>query len=267
MRTAAVIGWPVAHSKSPVIHRFWLEALALDGDYARLPVVPERLEQAMAGLAALGLAGVNVTVPHKIAVMPYLHRVDPVARAVGAVNTIIVEDDGLRGLNTDVAGFLEPISGHNIRTAAVIGAGGAARAILVGLAQIGVEHVTIFNRSEHRARLLLEGIGLSGEVQPLDAQIGSADLLVNASSLGMTGQPRLNVDLSALPTTAIVYDIVYAPLQTDLLQQAAHRGLRVIDGLHMLIGQAAPAFELFFGAAPPRARDAELRARLVGGRA
>lgn len=267
MKTAGVIGWPIAHSKSPLIHRFWLKALQIDGDYARFAVAPEQLPQALRALPALGLAGVNVTVPHKVAVLPHLTRVEPVAQAIGAVNTVLVRDGELVGTNTDMAGFLEPLAGRAVKRAVVVGAGGAARAILLGLRQLGVCHVTLLNRTPERAGELLRQLQVPGEALPLAAGVPEADLLVNASSLGMHGQPPLALDLSSLPDGAIVYDIVYAPLQTPLLRQAQRRGLATIDGLRMLVGQAAIAFEQFFGAAPPRSADEELRRLLLEGTA
>ncbi len=267
MKTAGVIGWPVAHSKSPLIHRFWLEALGLDGDYSRFAVEPDALGSAIAALPVLGLAGVNVTVPHKIAVMAHLDRVEPDALAIGAVNTVLVAPDGaLVGANTDMAGFLEPLRGLSVEQAVVVGAGGAARSVLLGLKRHGVARVTVMNRSVERAAALLAELGVVGEAVGLEAPLPAADLLVNASSLGMAGQPRLGLDLAPLPDWAAVYDIVYVPLETELLAAARARGLRAIDGLEMLIGQAAHAFERFFGAAPPRDLDPELRALLVGER-
>ncbi len=264
MKTAGVIGWPIAHSKSPVIHRFWLEALGLDGDYSRFLVRPEELETAVRALPALGIAGVNVTVPHKVAVMDHLDAVDATARAVGAVNTVLCDSGRLLGTNTDMAGFLEPLVPAPVGHAVVIGAGGAARAVLLGLKSLGVEHVTLMNRSVDRASALLDALDVPGHAVGLEMPLPSAELVVNASSLGMAGQPPLDLDLGALPVGATVYDIVYAPLETRLLAAARAGGFRCIDGLEMLVGQAAVAFELFFGTKPPRGRDAELRALLVG---
>lgn len=262
---AAVIGWPVGHAKSPIIHRFWLEALGMGGDYTRFPIAPEGLGTAIRALPALGLRGVNVTVPHKETVMAYLDDIDPTARAIGAVNTVVVGEDGrISGTNTDASGFAEPLKHVALegQAAAVIGAGGAARAVLAALKGRGIGHVTLMNRSQDKARALLAEFGLAGAVLPLDAPVPPAALLVNASSLGMKGQPPLALDLAALPDSAVVYDAVYVPLETGLLAAARSRGLRTIDGLSMLIGQAATAFELFYGAKPPRERDGELRALL-----
>lgn len=267
MKIAGVMGWPIAHSKSPLIHRFWLKELGLNGDYSRFAVQPADLGPAVRALPALGIAGVNVTVPHKVAIMEHLDAIEPVAAAIGAVNTVVVKDGRLVGSNTDLAGFLEPLAGLAPERAVVVGAGGAARAVLLGLKQRGVQHVSVMNRSVHRAAALLAELGIDGEAMPLDRPVPAADLLVNASSLGMKGQPPLRLDLAALSSAATVYDIVYAPLETELLIEAGARGMTCIDGLNMLIGQAAVAFQRFFGAAPPRAKDAALREILLRGEA
>ncbi len=265
MRTAGVIGWPIAHSKSPAIHRFWLRALGIEGDYSRFAVRPDELGAAVRALPALGIAGVNVTVPHKVAVLDWLDGASAEAAAIGAVNTVLVRDGGLWGTNTDIEGFAGPLAGRHVEHAVVVGAGGAARAVLPALARLGVRRITVMNRSVAKARALLEGLEIEGDAVPLAAAAPDADLLVNASSLGMKGEPPLRLDLGALPDGATVYDIVYAPLETELLAAARARGLRTIDGLEMLVGQAAVAFELFYGAKPPRGRDAELRTLLLGG--
>jgi shikimate dehydrogenase len=260
--TAGVMGWPVAHSQSPLIHRFWLEALGLAGDYARLPVPPGRLGGALAALAPLGLAGVNLTVPHKVAALAHLDSLDPAARAVGAVNTVLVGDGGrLHGTNTDVAGIIEALAPRRFAHVVLLGAGGAARAAVAALGALGAGRLTICNRSAAAAEALLAASGLPGEVRPLEGATPAADLLVNATSLGMAGQPPLEVAIGGAP---LVFDMVYAPLETPLLAGARARGLETVDGLAMLIGQAARAFQLFYGAEPPRARDAELRALLAG---
>lgn len=264
---AEVIGDPIAQSKSPVIHGFWLEALGLPGDYRASHVRPEELTAFIDERRAdPNWRGCNVTIPHKIAVMDLVDDPGNVRATIGAINTVLHQPDGtLIGTNTDAAGFAGPISGADLtsKPVAVIGAGGAARAVLFALARLGVGPVTLYNRTPLRAAALLSMFGLKGEVKPLGAALPPAALLVNTSSLGMTGQPPLDIDLAPLPGDAIVYDIVYAPLETDLLAQAHARGLDTVDGLDMLIGQAALAFELFFGAEPPRDRDDELRALLT----
>lgn len=264
---ADVIGDPIAQSKSPVVHKFWIDALGIDADYRRTHVLPERLADYLAGARDnAAWRGCNVTVPHKIAVMDLVDDPGDVRGTIGAMNTILRQRDGsLIGTNTDAAGFAAPISGIDLagKPVAVIGAGGAARAVLFALARLGVGPVTLYNRTPLKGAALLSKFGLKGEVKPLGAPLPPVALLVNTSTLGMTGQPALDVDLAPLPDDAIVYDIVYAPLETDLLAQAHARGLDTVDGLEMLIGQAALAFELFFGGAPPRDRDDELRALLL----
>jgi len=261
---AGIFGWPVAQSKSPRIHRFWLGKLGIDGDYSRFPVHPDNLGAAIKALPAIGLRGVNVTMPHKAAVMAHLDDLDASARAVGAVNTVHVTAAGLIGHNTDVAGIAEPIARLVLagRPIVILGAGGAARAALVATRNLGAT-VTLVNRSADRAAALLVELGIAGTVLSPAAPLPAAALLINATSLGMTGAPPLDIDLAPLANNAHVFDCVYAPLDTPLLQAARARGLATIDGLAMLIGQAATAFTLFYGAPAPRQFDAELRALLV----
>ncbi len=278
--SAGIFGWPIAHSKSPVIHRFWLGKLGIDGDYSRFPVSPEKLGAAVKALPAMGLRGVNVTVPHKQAVMAHLDRIDPLAEKIGAVNTVVVEDDGgLAGYNTDAAGFLEPLrpllaERHLYRIARILGAGGASRAVAHALWSEGFDLV-IAARDVGKARSLraefdaednrcvdLAHFGAPTDFA-FDDRKGILDLVVNTTPLGMKGQPPLPFDFSHAPPGAVFYDAVYAPLETELLAGARARGHQVIDGLAMLIGQAALAFELFYGAPAPRQFDAELRAILT----
>jgi shikimate dehydrogenase len=265
---AEVIGDPIAQSKSPLIHNFWIEALGIDAAYRRFHVPPEELADYLAGACAdAGWRGCNVTMPHKLAIMDLVDDPGDVRGSIGAMNTILRQADGaLIGTNTDAAGFFAPLAEFDLAEApvAVVGAGGAARAVLFALARAGVGPVTLLNRSPLKAAGLLARFGLKGDVVPLDAALPPVALLVNASPLGMAGQPPLAFDLSTLPEDAVVYDIVYTPLETALLAAARSRGLETVDGLEMLIGQAALAFELFFGTAPPRERDAELRALLTG---
>lgn len=264
---AEVIGDPIAHSKSPLIHGFWLEALGIEGDYRRAHVKPDDLAAYIAERRDdSDWRGCNVTIPHKLAVMDLVGDPGDIRGTIGAMNTIVRQKDGaLIGTNTDAAGFYSPLAELDLEGApvAVVGAGGAARAVLFALARAGVGHVTIFNRSPLKAMGLLATFGLKGDVVALDAALPPVSLLVNASSLGMTGQPPLDLDLSGLPGDAIVYDLVYVPLQTGLLKAAAARGLDTVDGLDMLIGQAALGFELFFGRPPPEGRDEELRTLLT----
>jgi shikimate dehydrogenase len=281
MMYADVIGDPIAQSKSPVIHGFWLEALGIPAEYRRCHVTADSLAAYLAERRAdPDWRGCNVTMPHKEAVMPLLDRLDESARTIGAVNTVVHEADGsLTGHNTDGVGFLEPLRPwlgrpHLFRMARVIGTGGAARAIIASLAGEGFVLV-VAGRDTGKARALLDELA-PGEhhVAPLghfapetdfafDDRQGCLDLVVNASALGMAGQEELAFDLSHAPPGSIFYDIVTHPVDTPLLAAARAAGFRTIDGLEMLIGQADAAFRLFFGDAPPRDRDPELRARLT----
>lgn len=270
---AAVIGWPVAHSRSPRLHGFWLKQHGIKGRYDRIPVPPEELGAFLTALPKEpGFRGVNVTVPHKLAVLPYLAEIDPAARRIGAVNTIVVRPDGgLAGRNTDAFGFIENIAagapaGWNAAAgpAVVLGAGGGARAVLVALLDAGAPEIRIVNRSPDRAAELAAEFG--PRVNPVGwderaGALGGAGLLVNTTSLGMAGQPPLDLPLDDLPAAALVNDIVYVPLETGLLGRAAARGNPVIDGLGMLLHQGRPGFEAWFGAAPqvtPELREAVL---------
>jgi shikimate dehydrogenase len=264
---AEVIGDPIAQSKSPVIHGFWIEALGLDAGYRRHHVLAESLPAYIAERRVdPAWRGCNVTMPHKLAVMDLVDDPGDVRGSISAMNTVLRQRDGaLIGTNTDAGGFFGPIAGLDLgdQPVVVIGAGGAARAVLFALARAGAGPVTLMNRSPLKAAGLLATFGLKGDVVPLGAPLPPAGLVVNASPLGMAGQPPLALDLAPLPNDAVVYDIVYTPLETALLARARARGLETVDGLEMLIGQAALAFELFFGVSPPHERDAELRALLT----
>lgn len=265
---AEVIGDPIAHSKSPLIHGFWLDALGIDAEYRAAKVAPDDLGAYFAGRRAdPAWRGCNITIPHKIAALDHIPDPGGLRGTIGAINTVFRgEDGGFIGTNTDAGGFAAPISGLDLtgQNVVVIGAGGAARAVLFALSRLGVGRVTVMNRTPLKAAGLLAHFGLKGDVVPIGAPLApTVALLVNTSALGMTGQPPLDVDLSPLPDEAVVYDIVYSPLETDLLAQARERELDTVDGLEMLVGQAALAFELFFGAEPPRDRDDELRELLL----
>lgn len=264
---AEVIGDPIAHSKSPLIHNFWLDALDIEAEYRKTHVTA-------AGLATYFLErradpdwlGCNVTIPHKIAVMDYVDDPGGVRERIGAVNTIASETGGpLIGTNTDAGGFLQPLLRDKWkgRSAVLVGAGGATRAILFALTSLGVPDITIMARDPAKGQALLDRAGVEGAVIGMGDALPVADLLVNSTSLGMVGQPLLELDLTPLKDSATVYDIVYAPLETGLLKAARARGLATLDGLEMLIGQAALAFDIFFDAPAPRDRDAELRALLL----
>ncbi|RIA44412.1 shikimate dehydrogenase [Hephaestia caeni] len=267
MSYAEVIGDPIKHSKSPLIHAFWLDALGLDASYRATHVMPDGL----AGFfeerrADPDWRGCNITLPHKQAALDLVEDRGDVRGTIGAINTVFRAEDGaLVGTNTDAGGFFAPIADLDLADApvVVIGAGGAARAVLFALATMRVGRVTLLNRSPLKGAALLASFGLKGDALSLDAALPPAALLVNTSPLGMTGQPPLALDLAPLPEKAVVYDIVYAPLETGLLADAHARGLDTVDGLEMLVAQAALAFEIFFGAEPPRARDDELRALLT----
>lgn len=265
---AEVIGDPIRHSKSPMIHGFWLKALGIDAEYRATHVTPEGLSAYFAERKAdPDWRGCNITVPHKIAALAHVEDHGEIGLTIGAINTAFRARDGaVVGANTDAAGFAAPLRSLDLvdKPVTVIGAGGAARAILFALSELGVGPVTVFNRDVAKGIALLAAFGLQGQALPIGGAVPPCALLINATSLGMTGQPPLSLDLAALPDDAVVYDIVYAPLETDILAAARARGLRTIDGLEMLIGQAAVAFERFFGAVPPRDRDAALRGLLVG---
>ena len=260
---AEVIGDPIAHSKSPLIHNFWLGRLGIDAEYRACHVLPEELAGYFARRRGdTAWRGCNITVPHKVAALAHVDGLSDAARAIGAINCV-VSDSGLLGQNTDVAGFLEALGDRRIDSVTVIGAGGAARAVLAGLASRGVKSVSVQNRSVAKAEALLAEFGLAGIAVPLGSETPLADLLVNTSSLGMTGQPDLPPVEAGVGDGGRVCDIVYAPLETRLLRAARARGLETIDGLAMLIGQAAAAFEQFFGEPAPRQHDAELRVLLT----
>ena len=264
---AEVIGDPIAQSKSPIIHGFWLDALGIDAEYRRTLVTADDLPAFIARRRDdPAWRGCNVTMPHKLAALDLVEDRGGVRDGIGAINTVFRADDGtLVGTNTDAGGFYAPIADLDLagRPVTVVGAGGAARAILFALAKLGVGPVTLLNRTPLKGAALLARFGLKGRALALDAAVPPCALLVNASTLGMTGQPPFAPDLSALPADALVYDAVYAPLETPLLAAARARGLETVDGLEMLVGQAALAFEIFFGATPPGDRDDDLRALLL----
>lgn len=259
-RLAGVMGWPVSHSRSPALHNFWLREHGIDGVYVPLAVAPDSFERALGALPLLGFAGVNVTVPHKQAAFACVDETDRLARRIGAVNTIAFDDAGrAHGGNTDAFGFIESLrtraSGWSgaAGPAVVFGAGGAARAIVAALQDEGAPEIRIVNRTAERAELLAEEFGSPSTAvawrERADALDGAA-LVVNTTTLGMAGNPPLDLALDRLPRDAVVNDIVYVPLMTPLLAAAAARGNPVVDGLEMLLHQARPGFTLWFGAEP-----------------
>ena len=253
-KLAGIIGYPVAHSRSPRLHNHWLARAGIDGAYVPLPVAPADLPAAIAGLRAAGFAGANVTIPHKQAVLDLCTTLDDAARRSGAVNTLVFDDCGVHGSNTDGAGFLASLAGHAVNlagSALLLGAGGAARAIAAALLDAGLA-VTVCNRTSGRAHALRAALpGLKATEWDQRHALAGYDMLVNTTSLGMKGQPPLEIDLSAARATLIVADIVYVPQQTPLVAQARSIGLRAVPGLGMLLHQAVPGFAAWFGVTPP----------------
>ncbi len=270
MTAACVIGWPIAHSRSPMIHGYWLKRYGIDGRYDRVPVRPEELDQFLERVREGEYAGCNVTIPHKEAVFGKVRIADPATRRIGAVNTVYRKDGELVGRNTDGLGFIlsvkSAIPGWSADGArvAILGAGGAARAIVAALIEEGARSVTLINRTLERAEALARHFGSPVSAAPWDNmqdRLSEADLLVNTTSLGMAHNPPLDISLSSISKRTIVADIVYSPLETPLLKAARARGNPAVDGLGMLLHQAAPGFELWFGVRPEV--TPELRALLV----
>ncbi|MFZ2075820.1 MAG: shikimate dehydrogenase [Xanthobacteraceae bacterium] len=264
---ACVIGWPVEHSRSPLIHNYWLKACGVAGDYRREAVPPDQFRDFLHSLAARGYVGANLIFPHKEAALAWSEP-DDRARAVGAANTLW-RDGVLRATNTDVEGFLHNLDARvpgwdrNCETAIVLGAGGAARAVVYGLLERGTPRIVVINRTAQRAQALQEWFGARVRVaawEERDEWLAEARLLVNATKLGMPGQPELVLNIARLPADAAVADLVYVPLVTPLLRAAVARNLRTADGLGMLLRQAVPQFRLWFGKTPEITN--ELRALL-----
>jgi len=259
-RLAGVIGWPVSHSRSPRLHGYWLREHGIDGAYVPLAVRPEDFAQAVRALPALGFRGANVTVPHKPAALAAMDSLDPVAARIGAVNTIVVREDGrLHGTNSDAFGFVAalreavPAWRGDAGPAVVLGAGGAARAIVAALLDAGAAEIRLLNRTRARAEELAAAMGAGVAVRDWaerGAALEGAALLVNTTTLGMAHQAPLEIDLARLPRDAVVNDIVYVPLETPLLAAARGRGNRTVDGLGMLLHQGRPGFAAWFGIDP-----------------
>jgi shikimate dehydrogenase len=267
-RLAGVMGWPIAHSRSPKIHNYWLKLHGIEGAYAPFAIEPGKLGPALRAMATLGLAGCNLTIPHKEAALKLVDVVEGGAARIGAINCVVVGEDGrLIGKNYDGFGFIAALRAAapnwlaDFAPAVVIGAGGGARAIIAGLLDAGAKEIRVFNRTLERAQALASDFGASVHAhgwEERNAGQKGAGLLVNTTSQGMVGQPPLDIDIGALPPSAVVCDIVYAPLETPLLANARHAGLVPVDGLGMLIHQARPAFRDWFGVMPeatPALRD------------
>lgn len=276
-KLAGVIGWPIKHSRSPRLHGYWLQRYGIDGAYVPLELAPERLETAIRGLQAVGFRGVNLTLPHKELVLELVDEISEPARRIGAVNTVVFGEDGeIRGDNTDGFGFMANLQGHapdwraKGGPAVLLGAGGAARAVAVALLDAGAPAIRLLNRTAERAEQLADALSAIASDRSIDVidwngrseALANAHLLVNTTSLGMSGQPSLDIRLDDLPETAVVSDIVYTPFETSLLAEARRRGNRVVDGLGMLLHQGRPGFRAWFGVDPDV--TAELRAVVLG---
>jgi shikimate dehydrogenase len=261
-KVAGVVGWPIVHSLSPLLHGYWLDALEIDGALVPLAVPREDFARVIGGLQRAGFRGVNVTVPHKEAAFALAHFCDTAAKAAGAANLLVFHADGrIEGRNTDTIGLTEAVREQvgNLqgRTIVLLGAGGAARAAILALDGLGAAKVHLLNRQADKAVMLARSLQpavrceiMPGSLEDWGKAAAGADFLINATSAGMKGNPPLRLDLARLPTGATVFDIVYNPLETELLKQAKARGLATIDGLGMLMHQAVPSFEAFFAVKP-----------------
>ncbi len=257
---AGVIGWPISHSRSPRIHNHWLAQHGIAGSYLPLAVAPGHLPAALAGLPALGFKGCNITLPHKVDALGLVHEVDANARRVGAINTVVVQADGsLKGFNNDGYGFIQalldgkPDWRADAGPITVLGAGGAARAVVLSLADRGAKEIRLINRTLETSQALAQEFGAPVIALPWSERhraLADISLLVNTTSLGMEGKEALDLDLAALPAHAYVCDVIYAPLETPLLAEARLRGHATVNGLGMLLHQARPAFEAWFGVMP-----------------
>lgn len=271
MRRACVIGWPVAHSRSPLVHTYWLKKHGIEGSYEKEAVPPDEIARFLEELGAKGYVGANVTLPHKLAALEAADEADAAAKAVGVANTLWLDAEGrLHATNTDAYGFMTNLAdaapgwNEKKRPVMLLGAGGAAQAIVYGLLEAGASKVMVANRTREHAETLRETFGPKVEIVPWEERseaLAGCGLLINTTSLGLTGKPPLEIDLDALPKDAVVTDIVYNPLQTELLAAASARGNRTVDGLGMLLHQAVPGFERWFGVRPEV--TPELRALIV----
>ncbi len=259
-KLAGVMGMPIFQSRSPVIHNYWIREHGIRGAYGHFPVQPDRVEQAIRGLSALGLAGCNITLPHKVAAMSLMDELTPMVKRIGAINCIVVQADGrLVGHNNDGFGYIQSIKDvqphwrADAGAVVLLGAGGAARAVLISLIEEGAKEIRLINRTREKSQALAQG--LESVVKVLDwqdrhAALAGAAMLINTTNQGMYGQPALDLRLDELPRQALVSDLIYIPLQTPLLAQASERGNPTVNGLGMLLNQAIPAFEAWFGVRP-----------------
>lgn len=257
---AGVMGWPVAHSRSPTIHNYWIKKYGLNGAYVQLPVAPGKLPEAVRGLVALGFKGCNITIPHKVDALQLVDEVDGMAKRMGAMNTIVVQPDGsLKGFNNDGFGYIQSLLDAQPGWRAdagpitVLGAGGAARAVVLSLADRGANEIRLLNRTFDKAQTLANEFGAPVKALPWEerhAALADVALLVNTTSQGMHGQPDLELKLDLLPKHALVSDVIYVPLETPLLLAARQRGNPTVNGLGMLLNQARPAFNAWFGVMP-----------------
>ena len=266
-KLAGVMGWPVGHSRSPLLHNHWISTLGLEAAYVPLPVRPEDFEQALRALPRLGFLGANVTVPHKEAAFGLCDKLDDAARRIGAVNTLVFRKDGtIEGRNTDAIGFVESVKYQaddsvDGSVALVLGAGGASRAIVAALIDLGAEEIRIANRTVEKAQTIADTMKKGGVAihavpwESRDDALDGVSILVNTTTCGMKGHDPLEIDLSPLSLGAIVADIIYTPLETTLVASARELGLITAGGLRMLVEQARPAFEAWFGTKPPITRE------------
>jgi shikimate dehydrogenase len=263
---AGVIGYPIKHSKSPIIHNHWIQQYGLKGEYSAIEIAPDKLKENVRRLVDEGYAGFNVTIPHKQAILELCESVDDTASAIGAVNTVIIQKGSLHGTNTDAFGFIENVHRSSFGTdfthhpAVVLGAGGAARAVVHALIEAGARQIIIANRTIDKSKDIAkmnEDIVRVEDWGQRDKILRDVGLLVNTTALGMIGKEPLEIDLSLLPKEAVVSDIVYTPLMTDILQQAQTRGNQIVTGIGMLLHQARPAFEKWFGVLPDVSEELE----------
>ena len=259
MKKACVIGWPIAHSRSPIIHNYWLAKYGLEGLYERRPVSPQELPEFLRNLAEHGYVGCNVTIPHKEAALQHIHHFDDVVARTGSLNTVYLVGSKTHATSTDGEGFYQnliaTVPGLSLqgKRAILLGAGGSAKAIIERLLWTGIGEICVMNRTSAKIEELKASFGSVIKALPIDHYVSeskSAALLINATSQGMTGQPKLDIDLSALPSDAVVADLVYVPLETNLIKMAKARGLRTVGGLGMLLHQAVVGFEKWFGVRP-----------------